>query len=55
MLDGYLCSDLRTPFGRDAGALARRRPDGMLAAAIAAVGLRRRRGSSVRAGSTEIV
>jgi 3-oxoadipyl-CoA thiolase len=37
MLDAYLYDGLRTPFGRHAGALARMRPDDMLAAVIAAV------------------
>src|SRR5579875_4069081 len=36
MLDAYIYSGVRTPFGRHAGALARMRPDDMLAAAIAA-------------------
>ena len=34
MLDGYIYNALRTPFGRHAGALARMRPDDMLAAVI---------------------
>jgi acetyl-CoA acetyltransferase len=33
MLDAYLYTGLRSPFGRYAGALARLRPDDMLAAA----------------------
>ncbi len=37
MLDAYLYNGLRTPFGRHAGALARMRPDDMLAAVISAV------------------
>jgi 3-oxoadipyl-CoA thiolase len=37
MLDAYLYSGLRTPFGRHAGALAKMRPDDMLAAVIAKV------------------
>src|SRR5260370_18042008 len=37
MLDGYIYNALRTPFGRHAGALARMRPDDMLAAVIAEV------------------
>jgi acetyl-CoA C-acetyltransferase len=37
MLDGYLYTGLRTPFGRHAGALAKMRPDDMLAAVIAKV------------------
>jgi acetyl-CoA C-acetyltransferase len=37
MLDAYLYTGLRTPFGRHAGALARMRPDDMLAAVIAKV------------------
>ncbi|HEX5320357.1 MAG TPA: 3-oxoadipyl-CoA thiolase [Stellaceae bacterium] len=37
MLDAYLYNGLRTPFGRHAGALARMRPDDMLAAVIAKV------------------
>ncbi len=37
MLDAYIYNGLRTPFGRHAGALARMRPDDMLAAVIAAV------------------
>jgi acetyl-CoA C-acetyltransferase len=37
MLDAYLYNGLRTPFGRHAGALARLRPDDMLAAVIAEV------------------
>jgi acetyl-CoA C-acetyltransferase len=36
MLDAYMYSGLRTPFGRHAGALARMRPDDMLAAVISA-------------------
>jgi acetyl-CoA C-acetyltransferase len=36
MLDAYMYSGLRTPFGRYAGALARMRPDDMLAAVISA-------------------
>ena len=38
MLDAYLYNGQRTPFGRHAGALARMRPDDMLAAVIAEVG-----------------
>jgi acetyl-CoA C-acetyltransferase len=37
MLDAYIYNGLRTPFGRHAGALARLRPDDMLAAVIAGV------------------
>src|SRR5436853_451082 len=37
MLDAYLYTGLRSPFGRHAGALARMRPDDMLAACIAKV------------------
>ncbi|HEY1798343.1 MAG TPA: 3-oxoadipyl-CoA thiolase [Stellaceae bacterium] len=37
MLDAYLYAGLRTPFGRHAGALAKMRPDDMLAAVIAKV------------------
>ncbi len=37
MLDAYLYTGLRSPFGRHAGALARLRPDDMLAAIIAKV------------------
>ena len=37
MLDGYIYNALRTPFGRHAGALARMRPDDMLASVIATV------------------
>ena len=37
MLDAYIYNGLRTPFGRHAGALARMRPDDMLAAVISAV------------------
>src|ERR1700739_1359986 len=37
MLDGYIYNALRTPFGRHAGALARLRPDDMLAAVISEV------------------
>ncbi len=37
MLDAYIYNGLRTPFGRHAGALARMRPDDMLASVIAAV------------------
>ena len=37
MLNAYLYNGLRTPFGRHAGALARMRPDDMLAAVISAV------------------
>src|SRR5205814_9583316 len=37
MLEGYIYNALRTPFGRHAGALARMRPDDMLAAAISEV------------------
>ena len=37
MLDAYLYSGLRTPFGRHAGALAKLRPDDMLAGVIGAV------------------
>jgi 3-oxoadipyl-CoA thiolase len=37
MLDAYLYNGLRTPFGRHSGALARMRPDDMLAAVIAAI------------------
>src|SRR5256714_7141332 len=37
MLDGYIYNALRTPFGRHAGALARIRPDDMLAAVISEV------------------
>ena len=37
MLDAYIYEGLRTPFGRYAGALAKIRPDDMLAAAIKAV------------------
>ncbi len=37
MLDAYLYNGLRTPFGRHSGALARMRPDDMLAAVISAV------------------
>src|SRR5438046_9115381 len=36
-LDAYLYTGLRSPFGRHAGALARLRPDDMLAAVIAKV------------------
>src|SRR5579864_7504993 len=36
MLDAYIYNGLRTPFGRHAGALARMRPDDMLAAVISA-------------------
>ena len=35
MLDAYIYTGLRSPFGRHAGALARLRPDDMLAAVIA--------------------
>jgi acetyl-CoA C-acetyltransferase len=35
MLDAYIYSGLRSPFGRHAGALAKLRPDDMLAAIIA--------------------
>ncbi|HEX3861445.1 MAG TPA: 3-oxoadipyl-CoA thiolase [Stellaceae bacterium] len=37
MLDAYLYTGLRSPFGRHAGALARMRPDDMLAGVIAKV------------------
>src|ERR1700730_10077697 len=37
MLDGYIYNALRTPFGRPAGALARMRPNDMLAAVISGV------------------
>ncbi|HVB17486.1 MAG TPA: 3-oxoadipyl-CoA thiolase [Stellaceae bacterium] len=37
MLDAYLYTGLRSPFGRHAGALARLRPDDMLASVIARV------------------
>jgi 3-oxoadipyl-CoA thiolase len=37
MMDAYLYSGLRTPFGRHAGGLARLRPDDMLAGIIGAV------------------
>jgi acetyl-CoA C-acetyltransferase len=37
MLDAYIYNGLRTPFGRHAGALAKMRPDDMLAAVIAKV------------------
>ena len=37
MLDAYLYTGLRSPFGRHAGALARMRPDDMLASVIAKV------------------
>jgi 3-oxoadipyl-CoA thiolase len=37
MLDAYIYNGLRTPFGRHAGALARMRPDDMLATVIAEV------------------
>src|SRR6202790_858672 len=37
MLDGYIYNALRTPFGRHAGALAKMRPDDMLASVIAKV------------------
>src|ERR1700686_993314 len=37
MLDGYIYNPLRTPFGRHAGALARMRPDDMLAAVVSEV------------------
>ena len=37
MLDGYIYNALRTPFARHAGALARMRPDDMLAAVISEV------------------
>ena len=37
MLDGFIYNALRTPFGRHAGALARMRPDDMLAAVISEV------------------
>jgi 3-oxoadipyl-CoA thiolase len=37
MLDAYLYAGLRTPFGRHAGALARMRPDDMLASVVARV------------------
>src|SRR6202023_1455747 len=37
MLEGYIYNALRTPFGRHAGALARMRPDDMLAAVISEV------------------
>src|SRR5262249_58457146 len=37
MLDGYIYNALRTPFGRHAGALARLRPDDMLAAVVSEV------------------
>jgi acetyl-CoA C-acetyltransferase len=36
MLDAYIYNGVRTPFGRHAGALARMRPDDMLAAVIGA-------------------
>lgn len=36
-LDAYLYTGLRSPFGRHAGALARMRPDDMLAGVIAKV------------------
>jgi 3-oxoadipyl-CoA thiolase len=36
MLDAYIYNGVRTPFGRHAGALARLRPDDMLAAVISA-------------------
>src|SRR5258708_21482475 len=35
MLDAYIYTGLRSPFGRHAGALARMRPDDMLASVIA--------------------
>ncbi|NJO24234.1 MAG: 3-oxoadipyl-CoA thiolase, partial [Sphingomonadales bacterium] len=34
MLDAYIYDGVRTPFGRHAGALARVRPDDMLAGVI---------------------
>src|SRR5215813_690604 len=37
MLDGYIYNAMRTPFRRHAGALARIRPDDMLAAAVSEV------------------
>ena len=37
MLEAYLYTGLRSPFGRHAGALARLRPDDMLAGIIAKV------------------
>ena len=37
MLDAYMYTGLRSPFGRHAGALARLRPDDMLAGVIAKV------------------
>ena len=37
MLEAYMYTGLRSPFGRHAGALARLRPDDMLAAIIAKV------------------
>src|SRR3974390_3747363 len=37
MLDGYIYNALPPPFGRHAGALARMRPDDMLAAVISEV------------------
>ncbi|MGH7093008.1 MAG: beta-ketoacyl synthase N-terminal-like domain-containing protein, partial [Stellaceae bacterium] len=37
MLDAYLYTGLRTPFGRHAGALAKMRPDDMLASVVAKV------------------
>ncbi|MBV8889278.1 MAG: 3-oxoadipyl-CoA thiolase [Alphaproteobacteria bacterium] len=37
MLDAYIYTGLRTPFGRHAGSLAKMRPDDMLASVIAAV------------------
>jgi acetyl-CoA C-acetyltransferase len=37
MLDAYMYTGLRTPFGRHAGALAKMRPDDMLASVIAKV------------------
>src|SRR6202049_447215 len=37
MLEGYMYTGLRSPFGRHAGALARLRPDDMLAGVIAKV------------------
>ncbi len=37
MLDAYLYAGVRTPFGRHAGALARMRPDDMLASVVAKV------------------
>ena len=43
MLDAYIYTGLRTPFGRHAGALAKMRPDDMLAAVIAEVVARKRR------------